>query len=107
MISLLRSFWKGEIELKKSYWFGLVSVSILLNIIAYFLPENFFLNGLFLFFIQPIMIFLWVGTWRSAKIYKKSKKKIWAILAQTHIVFGAITLIGFWFVTLYELANTI
>ena len=104
---MLRSFWKGEIELKKSYWIGLVSVSILLNIIAYFLPENLFLNGLFLFFIQPIMIFLWVGTWRSAKIYKKSKKKIWAILAQTHIAFGVITFIAYWFVILYELASTI
>ena len=101
MINRLRSFWRGEIELWKSYWFGLIPFNILSSIISDFLPENLLLIIFFLCFYYPIIIFLWVGTWRSANIYKKSKKKIWAILAQAHIVVGVIVTLGYWFYFLY------
>ena len=107
MINRLRSFWRGEIELWKSYWFGLITYSILGTIISNLLPENLLLNIFFICFNQPIMIFLWVGVWRSANIYKKSKKKIWAILAQAHIVVGVIVTLGYWFYFLYVHINAV
>jgi len=106
MIKILSKFWRGDIELKKSFWLGLILVGAIAGLQGLFIieptPNNISLLLLFYVFYLGYLIFLtlflYIGVWRSAENYKKKrKKKFWAIVAQIFIISQAIFSILFFF----------
>ena len=102
MFKTFKDFWFGKLELRKSFWYGL----FLIGIIVFFIG-NFFIYtinfNLYIFFIFLVLSFLSIGTWRSAENFKKTKllhrffsqDYLWAIAAQTYIIFQIILFIFF------------
>ena len=89
---ILKRFWKGDIELKKSFWLWCFLGGGVLSLIGEFIPdpetpEELAYGFFYLFCHFLILFFLWIGTWRSAENYKKKRKKyLWALAAQFWIV---------------------
>lgn len=97
----LIKFFRGELSLGVSYWGFLTAISAVFSLIIFMLqqdPSNEDLLGFIGLIYIPIVIYLYVGTWRSARNYKleKIKKKEgygWAIAAQVTMVLSIIRMI--------------
>jgi len=96
----LRLYWDGKVSYGFSYWIWLTLVGTIISIPAILLPDTYWDNYLLLMLIYIIFllvakIFLIVGTWKSAEIYKKQKHKkklsaFWAYAGQVSIVLSII-----------------
>ena len=94
----LKTFWEGKVSFGQSFWLWYFIGGSALGIPFYIITDDsidssaglgFFIIIYFLFFIRAL-IFLIIGTWKSAENYKKikNKKKLgsgWAIAGQIYI----------------------
>jgi len=95
----LKLFWEGKVSYGYSYWVWMTLIGTVISLPA-FLPDvywDLYVIPMLLYtvFLFASKIFLIVGTWRSAEIYKKKKQKkkqsaIWAYLGQISIVLSVI-----------------
>ncbi len=106
MLSILRSFWNGEISLWKSYWLigellNALVLLIIFNFEIYLFGNNKFLEFLPLLSYSELTIFskftilIWsiyitVGIWRSAENYKGNI--IWIFLSLIVLSYRLFTL---------------
>jgi len=94
----LKNFWNGKVSFGQSFWLWYFIGGSVLAIPFYIITDDsidssvglsLFIILYFLFFIS-VLIFLIIGTWKSAENYKKIKKKKklgsgWAIAGQIYI----------------------
>jgi hypothetical protein len=99
----LKKFWAGKISFGKSFWLWYFVGGSILSIPFFLITDSAidsstgvaaFTVLYFLFFIITLL-FLIIGTWKSAENYKKNKKKkkqgyAWAIAAQVYITLSLI-----------------
>ena len=100
---ILKPYWQGKVSYGFSYWVWLTLVGTIISIPA-FLPDSFWDQYLlpmllYVIFLLVAKVYLIVGTWRSAEIYKKEKQKkkqsaIWAYLGQISIVLSVIRMLA-------------
>ena len=95
----LRLYWEGKVSYGFSYWVWLTLIGTIISIPA-FLPDPYWdayllPMSLYVIFLLVAKVYLIVGTWRSAEIYKKMKQKkkqsaIWAYIGQITIVLSVL-----------------
>ena len=95
----LKLYWEGKVSYGFSYWVWLTLIGSIISIPA-FLPDLYWdvyaLQMLvYVIFLLVAKVYLIVGTWRSAEIYKKMKQKkkqsaIWAYIGQITIVLSVL-----------------
>lgn len=92
--NILIKFFRGELSLGVSYWGFLTAIGSVFQLIIFMLqkdPSNEDLLGFIGLIYIPTIIYLYVGTWRSARNYKLEKIKNkegygWATAAQVTMV---------------------
>jgi hypothetical protein len=112
-MNLIKRIWNGELPLVKVYWLYGVAFGSFIAIFSVLIKD--YSTGLIVLTVAliPYQILVVVGTWRSANAYKN--KKIWAVLAKIHVVFGVIAALnnftalakGFSFDNTYKLTNCV
>ena len=101
----LMHFWQGKVSYGFSYWVCLTIIGTIISLPSlYFFSDQVIENAtgillliliLYFLFIIVSQIYLIVGTWRSAELYKAQKRKlkqslIWGYLGQITIVLSII-----------------
>ena len=98
----IKKFWQGKVSLGKSFWLWYVVLGTILTLPAWLVPDTsltstslatFFI--LYTLFIFVAIIFLMIGTFKSAQEYRKIKKRKkqsagWGIAAQAYIILSGI-----------------
>ena len=95
----LKLYWEGKVSYGFSYWVWLTLIGSVISIPA-FLSDSYWdvyalQMSVYVIFLLVAKVYLIVGTWRSAEIYKKNKQKkkqsaIWAYIGQISIVLSVI-----------------
>ena len=75
----LKLYWEGKVSYGLSYWVWLTLIGSIISIPA-FLPDPYWdvyalQMSVYVIFLLVAKVYLIVGTWRSAEIYKKKKQK--------------------------------
>ena len=98
----IKKFWQGKVSLGKSFWLWYVVGGTILTLPAWLVPDSalvstsstiiFLLYSLCSF---ALVIFLMIGTFKSAQEYRKIKKRKkqsagWGIAAQAYIILSGI-----------------
>ena len=106
LIKPIKKYWSGGVDLAVSFWIVGIIVLFVVGIPNYIMYPNidnfsdseaiFYIIYLIFFYI--LIIFIWVGLWRSARNYiiKKEKKKLspmWGRGAQVWIVLSILGMI--------------
>ena len=98
----IKKFWQGKVSLGKSFWLWYVVGGTILTLPAWLVPdsslETTFSVLIFLLYSLcslVVVIFLMIGTFKSAQEYRKIKKKKkqsagWGIAAQAYIILSGI-----------------
>ena len=98
----IKKFWQGKVSLGKSFWLWYIVGGTILSLPAWLVPdsslESTFSTLIFVLYslcLLVVIIFLMIGTFKSAQEYKKIKKKKkqgagWGTAAQVYIIFSAI-----------------
>ena len=100
----LINYWQGKVSYGFSYWVCLTIIGTIISLPAFIFTDEFFDNSntlivylavFYLVFNLISQVYLIVGTWRSAEIYKAQKRKlkqslIWGYLGQISIVLSII-----------------
>ena len=98
-------YWQGKVSYGFSYWVCLTIIGTIIALPAFYFFSDQFIDSasgivililmIYAVFILISQIFLIVGTWRSAELYKAQKRKlkqslIWGYLGQISIVLSVI-----------------
>jgi len=98
----IKKFWKGKVSLGRSFWLWYVVGGTIITLLGLLIPDSALESDsaiiIFLLYIVIIfaaIVFLMIGTFKSAQEYKKIKKKKkqgagWGIAAQVYIILSAI-----------------
>jgi len=98
----IKKFWKGKVSLGRSFWLWYVVGGTIITLPGLLIPDSALESDsaiiIFLLYIVIIfaaIVFLMIGTFKSAQEYKKIKKKKkqgagWGIAAQVYIILSAI-----------------
>ena len=98
----IKKFWLGKISLGKSFWLWYVVGGTILSLPAWLVPDTSLQTAfslsifiLYCFSALVVIIFLMIGTFKSAQEYRKIKKKKkqsagWGIAAQAYIILSGI-----------------
>ena len=94
----IKKFWQGKVSLGTSFWGWYVVGATILTLPAFLVPDIVLesaMFGLYTLCIFVVIIFLMIGTFKSAQEYRKIKKKIkqgagWGIAAQVYIILSGI-----------------
>ncbi len=75
----LKLYWEGKVSYGFSYWVWLTLIGSIISIPA-FLPDLYWdvyalQMSVYVIFLLVAKVYLIVGTWRRAEIYKKKKQK--------------------------------
>jgi hypothetical protein len=87
-MNLIAEIWDGKLPLVKVYWLYGVAVGAFFTIFSLLIKDYPIALIVIAIALIPYQILVFVGIWRSADAYRD--KKIWAILAKVHVVFGVI-----------------
>jgi hypothetical protein len=87
-MNLIAEIWDGKLPLVKVYWLYGVAVGAFFTILSLLIKDYPIALIVIAIALIPYQILVFVGIWRSADAYRD--KKIWAILAKVHVVFGVI-----------------
>ena len=102
MKSEIKKFWLGKISLGKSFWLWYFVGGTILSLPAWLVPDTSLQSTssisiflLYCFIALVGVIFLMIGTFKSAQEYRKIKKKKkqsagWGIAAQAYIILSGI-----------------
>ena len=102
MKSEIKKFWLGKISLGKSFWLWYFVGGTILTLPAWLVSDtslqstsSLFIFLLYCFIALVAVIFLMIGTFKSAQEYRKIKKKKkqsagWGIAAQAYIILSGI-----------------
>ena len=102
MKSEIKKFWLGKISLGKSFWLWYFVGGTILTLPAWLVPDtslqstsSLFIFLLYCFIALVAVIFLMIGTFKSAQEYRKIKKKkeksgAWGIAAQAYIILSGV-----------------
>ena len=102
----IKKFWQGKVSLGKSFWLWYVVGGTILSLPAWLVPdsslESTFSTLIFVLYslcLLVVIIFLMIGTFKSAQEYRKIKKKKkqsagWGIAAQAYIILSGIRIFG-------------
>ena len=87
-MGLIKKIWTGELSLVKVYWLYGVAIGLVLIIFSLLIKDYPTALILLTIVLLPYQLLVFVGIWRSADAY--TNKKLWAVLAKVHVVFGVI-----------------
>ena len=102
MKSEIKKFWLGKISLGKSFWVWYFVGGTILTLPAWLVSDtslqstsSLFIFLLYCFIALVAVIFLMIGTFKSAQEYRKIKNKkekswAWGIAAQAYIILSGI-----------------
>lgn len=91
-MNLIAEIWDGKLPLVKVYWLYGVAVGAFFTILSLLIKDYPIALIVIAIALIPYQILVFVGIWRSADAYRD--KKIWAILAKVHVVFGVIAVLN-------------
>ena len=98
----IKKFWLGKISLGKSFWLWYFVGGTILTLPAWLVPDTSLQStssiSIFLLYslsVLVVVIFLMIGTFKSAQEYRKIKKKRkksggWGIAAQAYIILSGV-----------------
>ena len=98
----IKKFWQGKISLGRSFWLWYVVGGTVITLPGLLIPDSALESDstviifiLYVVFMLVAIIFLMIGSYKSAQEYKKIKKKKkqgsgWGTAAQVYIILSAI-----------------
>ena len=101
----LSKFWNGKVSFGQSFWLWYMIGTTVLSLPFWLVPDVAYesdttagIMGLYFIILLAVVIFVIIGTWKSAEEYKKIKQRKkqgsgWAIAGQVYIVFHIISFV--------------
>ena len=98
----IKKFWQGKISLGRSFWLWYVVGGTVITLPGFLVPDSALESDsaaiifiLYIVFMLVAIIFLMIGSFKSAQEYKKIKRKKkqgagWGTAAQVYIILSAI-----------------
>ena len=98
----IKKFWEGKVSLGRSFWLWYVVGGTVITLPGLLIPDSALESDsaviifiLYIVFMLVAIIFLMIGSYKSAQEYKKIKKKKkqgsgWGTAAQVYIILSAI-----------------
>jgi hypothetical protein len=98
----IKKFWQGKISLGRSFWLWYVVGGTVITLPGFLVPDSALESDsaviifiLYVVFMLVAIIFLMIGSYKSAQEYKKIKRKKkqgsgWGTAAQVYIILSAI-----------------
>ena len=98
----IKKFWEGKVSLGRSFWLWYVVGGTVITLPGFLVPDSALESDsaaiifiLYIVFMLVAIIFLMIGSFKSAQEYKKIKRKKkqgsgWGTAAQVYIILSAI-----------------
>ena len=98
----VKKFWEGKVSLGRSFWLWYVVGGTVITLPGFLVPDSALESDsaaiifiLYIVFMLVAIIFLMIGSFKSAQEYKKIKRKKkqgagWGTAAQVYIILSAI-----------------
>ena len=98
----IKKFWEGKVSLGRSFWLWYFVGGTVITLPAFLVPDSALESDsaviifiLYIVFMLVAIIFLMIGSFKSAQEYKKIKRKKkqgagWGTAAQVYIILSAI-----------------